>query len=116
VRPLLVAFNVDVDASVETAQAIAHAVRRPGLLQALGLHLPRQGRVQVSMNLVAPERLGVQAAWDGVAVACADLGRPEPIGAEIVGLVPRTALDGISAGLEAATGASAKVLEDALAR
>ena len=53
-------------------------------LRALGLQVGE--RVQVSMNLVAPERLGPADAYDLVAA----LG---PIaGAELVGLLPRSVL------------------------
>jgi glutamate formiminotransferase len=108
VRRLLVAFNVDIDGSLAEATAIARAIRRPDSLRALGLALLRQGRVQVSMNLVDPERVGLQAAWDAVAA----MGRP--VGAEIVGLVPRVALTGITQELADETRASERVLEDRL--
>jgi glutamate formiminotransferase len=90
-RPLI-AFNVDLtDATVEVAREIAAVVRErdggfPGV-RALGLDLPRAGRVQVSMNVEDWEasalheivgRIDQEAAVRGARVA----------GAELVGLMP----------------------------
>jgi glutamate formiminotransferase len=90
-RPLI-AFNVDLaGASIETAKAIAAAVRErdggfPGV-RALGLDLPQSGRVQVSMNVEDWEaaalheivaRIESEALAHGAGVA----------GAELVGLMP----------------------------
>jgi glutamate formiminotransferase len=91
-RPPLVAFNVDLATDdLEVARAIAGVVRESGGgfsgVRALGLALPRSGRVQVSMNvedwqasplheLVA--RIETEARARGVDVA----------GSELVGLMP----------------------------
>jgi glutamate formiminotransferase len=90
-RPLI-AFNVDLaDADLGVARAIASAVRErdggfPGV-RALGLDLPRAGRVQVSMNVEDWEaaalheivaRIEQEAAQRGVRV----------LGSELVGLMP----------------------------
>jgi glutamate formiminotransferase/glutamate formiminotransferase/formiminotetrahydrofolate cyclodeaminase len=90
-RPLI-AFNVDLaDADLELARAIAAVVRErdggfPGV-RALGLDLPRAGRVQVSMNVEDWEaaalhevvaRIESEARARGARVA----------GAELVGLMP----------------------------
>jgi glutamate formiminotransferase len=90
-RPL-VAFNVDLrGATLATARELASAVRErdggfPGV-RALGLELPRAGRVQVSMNVEDWEaaalheivaRLDEEARRRGAEVA----------GAELVGLMP----------------------------
>ncbi len=90
-RPLI-AFNVDlVDADLGVAREIAAVVRErdggfPGV-RALGLELPRAGRVQVSMNVEDWEaaalheivaRIETEAAARGARVA----------GAELVGLMP----------------------------
>lgn len=84
VRPLLVAYNVWlVDADVALARRVAAAVRRPDL-RALGLQVG--DRVQVSMNLVAPLRLGPASAVDLVA------GHAEVAGTELVGLIPEAVL------------------------
>ncbi|MBA2360422.1 MAG: glutamate formimidoyltransferase [Actinobacteria bacterium] len=90
-RPLI-AINVDLlGATLEDARAIASAVRErdggfPGV-RAMGLDLPRAGRIQVSMNVEDWEaaalheivaRIEVEAASRG-----AEIGR-----AELVGLMP----------------------------
>ena len=63
--PVLVAWNVWLaDPDLALAQRIAREIRGPRL-RALGL--PVGGRVQVSMNLVAPDELGPAEAWDLVA-------------------------------------------------
>jgi glutamate formiminotransferase len=91
-RTPLIAFNVDLaEADLEVARAIAAAVRErdggfPGV-RALGLELPRTGRIQVSMNVEDWEaamlhqivaRIETEAAAHGARVA----------GAELVGLMP----------------------------
>ena len=90
-RPLI-AFNVDLGgADLEVARAIAAVVRErdggfPGV-RALGLDLPRAGRVQVSMNVEDWEaaalheivaRIEVEAEARGASVE----------GSELVGLMP----------------------------
>jgi glutamate formiminotransferase len=86
-RPLLVAWNVSLaDPDLALAQRIARDIRGPRL-RALGLPVGR--RVQVSMNLVAPEELGPAEAWDLVAE------RAAVAGAELVGLVPQSVLERI---------------------
>ena len=114
VRPPLVAFNVDfdpraVDASL--ARALAAGVRQPAI-RALGLVLPAQGRAQVSMNLIDPGRVGLESAWRLVRDVAASLEVPPPVGAELVGLAPRAALEGLSEELARLTGVREKVLED----
>lgn len=59
-RPVLLAWNIDVEGmSPESARRIAAAIRESGGgfpgLRALAFHLPRQERVQISMNLEDPE-------------------------------------------------------------
>jgi glutamate formiminotransferase / 5-formyltetrahydrofolate cyclo-ligase len=93
-RPPLVAYNVWLrDADLATARAVAVAARRPDL-RALGLQVGE--RVQVSMNLVAPERLGPAAAYDLVAGLATQAGA-RAARAELVGLVPRAVLDAVPA-------------------
>lgn len=82
-RDLLVAYNLWVDADLAAAKAVAAAVRGDGI-RALGLAVG--DRVQVSMNLIDPLRVGPGEAWDRVAAhAAVD-------GAELVGLVPEAVL------------------------
>ena len=84
-RPVLVAYNVWLQAEVPvaTARQVAREIRGPGL-RALGLDVG--GRAQVSMNLVDPERLTPADAYDAVA-ARAPVDR-----AELVGMVPASVL------------------------
>jgi glutamate formiminotransferase/glutamate formiminotransferase/formiminotetrahydrofolate cyclodeaminase len=84
-RPPLVAWNLWLaDLDLARAREVAAAVRGPDL-RALGLAVG--SRVQVSMNLVAPDRLGPAEAWDLVAA------RVDVAGSELVGLVPAAVLD-----------------------
>lgn len=101
VRDVLVAFNVDLvsegpglDARV--ARSVAADVREagggPAGVRAIGLGLPSQGRVQVSMNLTRPWECGVGAAWRAV-VAAAEHHSVGVGTGELVGLAPVEALD-----------------------
>lgn len=96
-RPFLIAFNVILRSSdIAVAQQIARKIRaRNGglpFLKALGFRLHTRALVQVSMNLVNYEVTGMTAAYDAVERE-ADLLGVEIESAEIVGLVPRNALD-----------------------
>jgi glutamate formiminotransferase len=87
-RPPLVAYNVWlVEPDLALARRIAAAIRGPHI-RALGLAVGR--RVQVSMNLIAPEVLGPAAAYDLVAA------QAPAAGAELVGLVPQDVLVAIA--------------------
>jgi glutamate formiminotransferase len=87
-RDVLVAYNVWLadGTDVATARAVAASVRGPSL-RALGLEVGE--RVQVSMNLIAPDALGPADAYDVVA-ACTAVD-----GAELVGLLPARVLERI---------------------
>ena len=96
-REFLIAFNVILQTSeIDVARQIARKIRaRNGglpFLKALGFRLQTRGLVQVSMNLVKYEVTGMSAAYDAVRRE-ADLLGVEIESAEIVGLVPRDALD-----------------------
>ncbi|HEX6046225.1 MAG TPA: glutamate formimidoyltransferase [Pyrinomonadaceae bacterium] len=96
-RPFLIAFNVVLRSDdVSIARQIARAIRarNGGLpsLKALGFELRTRNLVQVSMNLVNYEVTGMGAAYDAVRREADALG-VEIDSAEIVGLVPRKALD-----------------------
>lgn len=84
-RDVLVAWNLWLaEPDLTVARRVAAAVRGPHL-RALGLAVGE--RVQVSMNLIAPERVGPADAWDAVAALA-------PVaGAELVGLVPAAVLE-----------------------
>jgi len=96
-RPFLIAFNVNLRSNdIAIALQIARAVRaRHGglpFLKALGFELQTRGMVQVSMNVVNYEVTGMKEAYNAVRRE-ADRFGVEIASAEIVGLVPRSALD-----------------------
>jgi glutamate formiminotransferase len=96
-RPFLIAFNVVLRSNdIAVARLIARTIRaRNGglpFLKALGFRLETRGLVQVSMNLLNYEVTGMAAAYDAVRREAESLG-VEIESAEIVGLVPRNALD-----------------------
>ncbi len=84
-RSVLVAYNVWLaEPGLAEARRVAAAVRTEHV-RALGLQVGE--RVQVSMNLVAPEVVGPAEATDAVAAHAA------VAGCELVGLVPRAVLE-----------------------
>src|SRR5215213_2601807 len=96
-RPFLIAFNVILHTSdVSIARRIARTIRaRNGglpFVKALGFRLHTRALVQVSMNLINYEVTGMTAAYNAVCREADGLG-VEIAGAEIVGLIPRNALD-----------------------
>jgi glutamate formiminotransferase len=95
-RAALIAYNLDLATDdLEVAMAVAVAVRgssggMPGL-QAIGLRLPRSGRVQVSMNVIDLDA----APLHEVVVRVRDEARArgaEVSGGELVGLIPERAV------------------------
>ncbi len=96
-RPFLIAFNVNLRANdLALAQRIARAVReRDGglpFVKARGFELKSRGVVQVSMNLIDYQQTAISRAFDAVQQQAQHEG-VEIMGTEIVGLVPRAALD-----------------------
>jgi glutamate formiminotransferase len=96
-RPFLIAFNVNLRTrDVLIARCIAGAVReRDGglpFVKALGFELQSRGLVQVSMNLIDYEQTSIARAFAAVQHEAARLG-VQIAAAEIVGLVPRAALE-----------------------
>jgi len=96
-RQFLIAFNVNLRTNdIGVARRIARAVReRDGglpFVKALGFELRARGLVQVSMNLTDYEQTTIASAFKAVNDAATALG-VEIAGAEIVGLVPRAAMD-----------------------
>lgn len=88
-RPVLVAYNVWVGGTDLAGARRAAAAVRSAEVRALGL--PVGDRLQVSMNLVLPDRVGPAQAYDRVAhLVTAAGGHVE--GAELVGLVPDAVL------------------------
>jgi glutamate formiminotransferase len=86
-RPPLAAFNVEIDASLETAKATAAKVRTLPGVRALGLELPRAGIVQVSTNV---EELDRTTPADVVATVRA---HAPVLGAELIAPAPRSAFE-----------------------
>ena len=90
-RPLI-AFNVDLSgADVAAAREIAALVRErnggfPGV-RALGLRLPRAGRVQVSLNVEDWEAAALHEIVAAIERAAAERGC-RVLGSELVGLMP----------------------------
>jgi glutamate formiminotransferase/glutamate formiminotransferase/formiminotetrahydrofolate cyclodeaminase len=91
-RPPLIAFNVDLRTDdVEVARSVAGAVRETGGgfpgVRALGLQLPRSGRVQVSMNVEDWEASALHEIVARIEALSAERG-VEVAGSELVGLMP----------------------------
>jgi glutamate formiminotransferase len=87
-RGPLVAYNVWlVEPDLALARRVAGRIRGEGI-RALGL--PVGDRVQVSINLVDPLRVGPAVAFDAVAALA------RVAGAELVGLVPQAVLDAVA--------------------
>lgn len=117
-RPPLIAFNIDLaTGGIADARAIAASIRESsgGMsgVQALGLLLPRSGRVQVSVNVIDVEAAPLVAVVERVRQAAAEVG--VVLGAsELVGLLPESAVaEPASLGLEALP--DDRILERALA-
>lgn len=96
-RPFLIAFNVTLETDdILIARRIARVVReRDGglpFVKALGFELHSRGVVQVSMNLTNYEQTSITRAFDAVREEATRL-NVKVQAAEIVGLVPRAALD-----------------------
>jgi glutamate formiminotransferase len=117
-RPFLIAYNVDLASDdIALARRIARRVReRDGGLpavRALGLALPRRGRVQVSMNLLDFRVTPPVAAYALVADAAGRAG-VAVAATEVVGLVPEAALPGLDPDARAAVLAAGQVVEERL--
>jgi glutamate formiminotransferase len=89
-RPLI-AFNVNLNGSLEAAREVAAAVREAGGgfpgVRALGLDLPRASLVQVSMNVEDWEAAALHEIVAQVEREAAARGA-EIVGSELVGLMP----------------------------
>lgn len=102
-RPPLVAFNVELGgATLEIAKQIAAELRESGGglpgVRAIGLELPERGIVQVSTNIHDPLRVPLREVVAAVQ-AGARKREADVSGAELVGLAPAAALDGLEPGL-----------------
>lgn len=89
-RDILIAFNVSIQASLETARSVATAVRRSrvtdGTLRTLAFQTA-DDTSQVSMNLLRPSKLGIDAAFELVRRHAEQAG-VDVVATEVIGLVP----------------------------
>lgn len=95
-RPPLVAFNLELapPATEQDARRIAAAIREGGTeglpgVRAIGLSLPRQGRIQVSTNVEDHRRTPLRVLVAAVAA------HAEVMRCELVGLAPAAAFEGL---------------------
>jgi glutamate formiminotransferase len=120
-RDPLVAYNLELDTpDLAVAQEVARVVREssgglPGV-QAIGLRLPRAGRIQVSMNLVDLDATPLHEVVRRVAAEAAARGA-RVLDGELVGLVPARVRDEAEhAGVALPGIAESHVLERAVAQ
>jgi len=85
-RPPLIAFNVEIDAPLQTARDIAREIRSTLDVRALGLQLRKQGIVQVSTNIEDHTRVTAADVVNAVKQ------HAKVTGAELVAPAPRAAL------------------------
>lgn len=119
-RKFLIAYNINLSTSdVTVAAKIARAIRASGgglpAVKAIGVHLKGRDLAQVSTNLTDFERTPIHEVFQAV-VWEAERSGCSVVGSEIVGLVPRKALEmagKISLQLE--NFATDKILENRLA-
>ncbi len=100
-RKILIAFNINLATDdVGIARAIARKIRTSSgglpFVKALGLPLAHRGLAQVSMNLTDFEQTPLHVVYDAVAREAAALG-VEIEGSEIIGLLPKKALEDAAA-------------------
>ncbi len=96
-RDLLIAFNINLGtADVGIARAIARQIRASAgglaFVKAMGVKLASRGLAQVSMNLTNFEKTGLNEVYDAVRGEAERAGVPIA-GIEIIGLVPRKAVE-----------------------
>jgi glutamate formiminotransferase len=101
-RKLLIAFNINLTTSdIGIAKAVARAIRQSsgGLphVKALGLPIASRGCAQVSINLTDFEVTGLHEVFEAVRIEAQRHGAAIA-SSEIIGLVPRIALEAAAAG------------------
>jgi glutamate formiminotransferase len=97
-RRFLIAYNINLNTpEVSLAKAIAKKIRASSggfpCVKAMGVELKSRHLAQVSMNLTDFETTSIATVFDAVRREAAAQG-VEVLGSEIVGLVPRKALEG----------------------
>jgi glutamate formiminotransferase len=100
-RKILIAFNINLATDdVQVAREIARKIRASSggmpFVKALGLPLAARGLAQVSMNLTDFEQTPLHVVFDAVAREAAARG-VAIAGSEIIGLVPKKALEDAAA-------------------
>ena len=120
-RKILIAFNINLATDdLAIAQAIARKIRASSggmpFVKALGLPLAGRGLVQVSMNLTDFEQTPLHVVFDAVELEAVARG-VAIAGSEIIGLVPKKALEDAAAHyLKCENFESGLVLENRLAK
>ena len=99
-RKFLIAYNINLNTpDVEPAKAIAKKLRASGggfpCVKAMGVDLKARNLAQVSMNLTDFETTSMAKVYEAVELEAEALGL-QVVGSEIVGLVPRKALEAAS--------------------
>jgi glutamate formiminotransferase/formiminotetrahydrofolate cyclodeaminase len=97
-RKFLIAYNINLNTpDVTLAKAIAKKIRASGggfaCVKAMGVELKARNLAQVSVNLTDFETTSIGTVFDAVVQEAAAQG-VQVVGSEIVGLVPRRALEG----------------------
>ena len=118
-RKLLIAFNINLkSADLDLAKSIARRVRASSggfpAVKALGLPLESRDMVQVSMNLTDFEKTPLHVVYSEVCRLAAAHG-VEIAGCELIGLIPRAALEAAPADLLELSLDSQLVLESRIA-
>ena len=120
-RNMLIAYNINLDTpDVRVARAIAKTIRESsgGLphVKALGIEIKARNQAQVSMNLTAFEKTPMHQVFEQVRLEAKKHG-VRIAGSQLVGLVPRKALESAAAHyLEIEDFESDNVLENRLER
>ena len=107
-RKLLIAFNINLHATnLRVAKDIARAIRTSSggfpAVKALGFALHSRRQVQVSMNLTDFDQTPLHVVYQAVARLAAERG-VKVAESELIGLIPRRALEQAAAGLLQLTG------------
>jgi len=102
-RKFLIAFNINLQtANLGIARDIAKAIRTSSggfpSVKALGFALPSRKQVQVSMNLTDFDQTPLHVVYQAVVSLAAERG-VEVAESELIGLIPRRALEQAAAGL-----------------
>ena len=99
-RKPLIAFNINLESdNITLAQTIARSIRQSSggfsHVQALGVLLESRKIAQVSMNLADYEVTSLRTVFDAVSMQAAAAG-VDILESELIGLIPRAALEGIT--------------------